>query len=111
MVTIADFLEYDFDNPHIWDKFEEFALLAASRRKHFGVGAVMERIRWYTEIEANRDDYKVNNNWRAFYARKFALKYPEHAGFFRCRESVADGLSCSDFTADWRPVYFASGRE
>jgi hypothetical protein len=49
--------------------------------------AIFERIRW--EKDAGGDGvtcFKLNNNCTAFYARRFAKVYPEHAEFFRTRE-------------------------
>ncbi len=49
--------------------------------KHYSVNAIFERIRW--EIDAGGDGistFKLNNNYRAFYARRFHRMYPEHDG-------------------------------
>lgn len=35
----------------------------------FGISLVYERIRWLYAIQTHGDDYKVNNDFRAFYAR------------------------------------------
>jgi len=36
------------------------------------------------------EPFKLNNNYRAFYARKIMAEVPELAGFFEVRASAAD---------------------
>jgi hypothetical protein len=108
MVSVSDFLAYDKDNPQVWTVFEKFAKqVVDTGREYFGAKAVMERVRWFSVVEAN-DTFKVNNNWVAFYARKFGLKYPKHADFFRIRDSAADLLASDHFDDDWKPIVVAS---
>lgn len=91
MITYENFLKYHRENPQIYVMFEKFSLqVIASGRKNFGVGAIAERMRWYSAIETVGDCYKINNNYRAFYARLFEEQNPQHIGFFRKRRSVAD---------------------
>ena len=78
-------------NPHVYEKLREFALQARqSGRKHLGIAAVFERLRWWASFEVTGDEFKLNNNWRAFYARMLMEQEPELAGFFEVRKSVAD---------------------
>lgn len=103
-ITIDRFLRYDSLNPQIWDVFEELALkMIKEDRQYFGASAIMERVRWYTRISAY-GVFKVNNNWTPFYVRKFALKYPEYAQFFRKRGSTADQLTHGHFNNLWCPA-------
>ena len=86
-----EFEEFHEANPHIYITFQRFAFDAINiGRKHFGAGAIWERMRWYSVIESRGDPWKLNNNHRAFYARLFARDHPIHADFFRTRTSVAD---------------------
>src|SRR4030095_3198875 len=81
---------YHAENPHIYAKLREFALEAKrAGRRHIGIGMLYERLRWYTLIEAKGDTFKVNNNYRAFYARML-MEDPELDGIFETRRSVAD---------------------
>ena len=43
----------------------------------------------------NNGEFKLNNNYRAFYARAFMKKYPEYAGFFRLREQTSEKENAS----------------
>jgi hypothetical protein len=85
MLSKREFEQYDAANPEVWAYFETFALEAAHCREHFSADAVLHRVRWETAIIGGDDGFKCNNNWTAFYARKFEEKYPQHAGFFRTR--------------------------
>jgi hypothetical protein len=74
------------DNPSVYDMFQRFALQARrSGRAHFGVAAVWERLRWETQIATVNDEFKLNNNHRAYYARMYMRDFPDAAGFFRTR--------------------------
>jgi hypothetical protein len=49
-----------------------------------GAKSVFERIRWESKIK-RMDQYKVNNNFTADYARKFEQDYPHFSGIFEKR--------------------------
>ena len=76
------------EHPEVWEMFERFTMqLIAAGRDHFGAKAVWERMRWETAVNpAYGEDYKLNNNYHAFYARRFARVHPKHADFFRFRK-------------------------
>ena len=75
-------------NPKVWVLFVHFtyALILAGRTRS-GVSAIWERIRWESAIDRNSEELKLNNNHRAFYARKFMEQHPDYASFFETRES------------------------
>jgi hypothetical protein len=81
---ITAFKKYHSENPDIYRMFVKFSLQAAERRKNFSAKAVFERIRWETMVSGN-DQFKINNNYTAYYARMFEHNYPKHEGFFRKR--------------------------
>jgi hypothetical protein len=86
-----EFEIYDRNNPAVWDLFLRFTgqAIAAGHRR-LSVSLVVERIRWETMVGTQSDDgLKINNNHRAYYARKFHATYPEYDGFFRTRAVVA----------------------
>lgn len=96
MKTRADqifeaFKKFHTANPKIWELFVQFTMQSVLRgRTHYSVDAVFERIRWYVDVETVGDAVKLNNNFRAYYARMFHAKYPEYAGFFRTRIRVSE---------------------
>jgi len=86
------FERFDADNPKVWELFVRFTKqLIARGFKHYSADAVLHRVRWETAVETTGDAFKVNNNFVSGYARKFEREYPEHAGFFRMRQSAFDG--------------------
>lgn len=77
---------YDRENPQIWLKFESIALNLIHRGvRRYGSKAIFEIIRYQTIVGADRDDYKINNNYTAAYARKWQQEYPQYREFFSCR--------------------------
>lgn len=87
------FAEYDLAHPETWQWFVAFAReKIAEGYSHFSADAVLHRVRWETAASDWTDEYKCNNNYSAYYARKFHAHYPEHDGFFRLRRSRADAV-------------------
>ena len=78
---------YDKENPHVYLLFIKFAREAeCSGRSNYSSNAIFERIRWFVDVETSGDTFKINNNYRPYYARKMMQDYPEFGGFFRTRE-------------------------
>lgn len=77
--------------PEAWRLFVRFTFeLLRSGRDHHSSDAVLHRIRWYTAIElASGEEFKVNNDFSAVFARWFHGAYPEHDGFYRTRERTS----------------------
>jgi hypothetical protein len=88
----ARFARVDADNPEVWDLFERFTFHMIKRNfQHYSARAVMHRVRWETATPLEDEtNYKINNNWTPYYARKFHRLHPEYDGFFRNRRSRAD---------------------
>ena len=83
----AEFKKFHADNPKVYELFKQFALQAiAAGRKKLSVSLIIERIRWECVIATtSNDEFKINNNHRAYYARKFMQDFPKHAGLFSTR--------------------------
>ena len=90
---LNQFNEFDEEHPEFWDQFKFFTFAAIdSGRDRFSARVVWERMRWETEIDGG-GTFKVNNNWCAFYSRKFMHMYPRYGGFFQTRNrSLHDTL-------------------
>lgn len=78
---------YHRDNPEVWELFKSFTLeLIYSGRRNYSANAIFERIRWEKDLgNGSEAAFKLNNNYRAFYARRFMATYPQYEGFFRTR--------------------------
>lgn len=78
--------EFDERNPDVWEWVVRFAFEAvAAGRARIGIASVWERIRWHVEVERRENPYALNNNFRAYYARKFQRTYPAHSSLFETR--------------------------
>lgn len=76
------FKEYHGENPQIYAEFKKIAIgLIKRNNKHIGARNVIEVIRYHTLISGN-DQFKVNNNYSADYARLFEKDFPEYEGIF-----------------------------
>lgn len=88
------FVEHLLENPHIYEAFKRFTRQALNAgMQHLGAHMIIQRIRWYTEIESRGEAYKINNNHFPYYARLFMEDYPKYSpgkwekrhGFFRIK--------------------------
>ena len=78
-------------HPDCWDAFVRYAFeLIARGYRHGGARAVFERIRWQTPAGGDGvSEFKLNNNFAALYARRFARVWPSHSEFFRTRVQLS----------------------
>ena len=91
------FVEFHLENPHVWELFKRFTFEMINRGKqHYSVNAVIERIRWHSDIETTGDDIKIGNNFRAHYARLFHLAFPNRDGFFFTRKLTSEEAPALD---------------
>lgn len=82
----AAFWEFHEKNPQIYRMICRFSNEAITKgRKRLSINMLFERIRWYTQIETTDEDYKLNNNHRAFYARLWLRDHPGWPDFFALR--------------------------
>ena len=78
---------WHLENPHVYNLFKRFTFEALAKQRHKNLGAwlVVNRIRWETSVETDGSDFKISNNFIAYYARLFMAQYPEHKGLFRTK--------------------------
>jgi hypothetical protein len=90
---VAKFEEYHAANPDIY--LELLALahqLRAKGWKHYSINGLFEVLRWQHAMKVtDPEGFKLNNSYRAFYARLLMRDNPELKGFFEVRVSCADG--------------------
>lgn len=98
------FLEIHRANPHIWLAFLELAREALEVREHYSADTIYHTLRYYLDVRTfgqRRSDapgvdireLKLNNNWRARYARLLEFYDPAFAGFFARRSRRAEGFA------------------
>ncbi len=91
--------DFSAANPLVAKLFVKFTFEAIRRGfKNYSVNAIFERIRWETDQADSdgRSTFKLNNNYRSWYARRFMYRYPEHDGFFRTRERISAHQDATD---------------
>ena len=102
-------LKFDREHPEVWDMFVNFTHeIITKGYENYSVNAIFERIRWEKDMGGDGlSEFKLNNNYRAFYARKFMDMFPEHKGFFRTRIQTSDDKKATK-QEPLRPSYFNS---
>ena len=76
------------EHPEVWDLFCKFAFEKIKQgHNYYGAKSVMERVRW--ETSAGGKSPKINNNYVAFYSRRFSENHPEYSEFFRTRSQIS----------------------
>ena len=81
------FREFNKDNPHIYNKFEEQALKAIKKgRKKLSAKLLINWIRWNEFIESTDKNFKINDAYQSYYARHFVLLNPEYKDIFNFRK-------------------------
>jgi len=88
----AAFNKFDAANPAFWKAWCNRCQVAIQKRySTYGAQKCMEEARWdWKLITVSEDDFKINNNFAAYYARKWLVLHPEHPEFFKLRASYAD---------------------
>ena len=82
------FVAFHTHHPEVFDLFKTFASDVRTRGfAHYSSKALMERIRWYTEIETGQTDFKINNNFSSGYARLLIQIDPSFSNFFALRHT------------------------
>lgn len=82
------FQKYDEANPVVWQLFLKYTGEAvAAGRTRLSVSLVIERIRWEEHIKIDSaDGFKISNNHRAYYARKWNRLFGNGTIGFTLRE-------------------------
>lgn len=89
-------MKFHWDYPQIWELFEQFTFASINRgMEHYSSNAIFERIRWHIDIDT-KSEVKLNNNFRAYYARLFHVRHPEHDGFFRNRRLTSEDQAAAE---------------
>jgi len=65
-------------NPHVWDYFKKYSDLAReSGKTKCSAWLIVNRIRWEVEIVTFGGEFKISNDYIAFYARWYNTLYPK----------------------------------
>jgi hypothetical protein len=78
-------------NPHVYALIVDIAVDLKNRGfKKCGMKLIFERLRWLYAIQTQGGQYKLNNDYTAYYARLVMHREKALDGFFRLREQRAD---------------------
>lgn len=78
-------------NPHVFREIVRLAREAKERgMRHWSINGVFEVLRWVRQVETMGDAWKLNNSFRALYARKVMDRCPDLDGFFELRRRPSE---------------------
>ena len=92
--------EFDAAHPEVWRMFVKLTLDRIDKGfAHYSADAIFHRIRWEMALPIYElgKEFKLNDNYTAFYARAFMRMYPKHDGFFRTRKQISKRNGASPF--------------
>lgn len=87
------FIRFHGENPHVYDELYRLTAEAheAGARK-IGIGMLFEVLRWKHTLRTGGDSFKLNNNYRSYYARLILARHPELGDIFELRKLHGPGL-------------------
>lgn len=88
----ARFERFHEENPAVYATLVRLAREWVERtgRHKIGIATLYERVRWEIAITTTDPDFKINDHYRAYYARLIMQQEPDLAGLFDLRASEAD---------------------
>jgi hypothetical protein len=91
--TLAEqFADFHAKSPNVYLTLVRLARewVQATGRSRLGIATLYERARWELVIATSDADFKLNNSYRAYYARLIMTQERDLAGLFALRKSAAD---------------------
>lgn len=86
-------LEWHTANPMVWKMFEQFAFQAVKmNRKKISHWLIINRIRWETSIMTTGNEFKISNDFIAFYARHWKEAYPAYKDLFNIKRMIGEEI-------------------
>ena len=81
-----DFRTFHRTNPHVLRSLIKLTSdLHEAGFNRIGMKMLFEVLRWQTMLETRGDDFRLNNNYTAYYARLLMHRRPEFKGMFAVR--------------------------
>lgn len=96
---LHEWWEWHLANPLVWKYFETFAQEAVDRdRDKLSHWLIVNRIRWEVflrttpvgPLAGRGEDFKISNDYIAFYARLWKATHPEHATLFTTKAMIGE---------------------
>ena len=92
---LANFKRFHENNPRVFHQVVRYADQQRQTRKHYSIEIIINVIRFWTDLDSVGEPFKINNNYKPYYARMY-MQYRECKGFFELRDSLADDFDFSD---------------
>ena len=78
------------ENPHVWELFERFTFEAiGAGHDRLSAWLIINQIRWETTVKTT-GEFKIKNDYIAYYARLFMAMHPKYEGFFKTKRMKDD---------------------
>lgn len=78
------------ENPEVWEMFERFTFEAIEAgHTRLSPWLIINMIRWETTVRTT-GEFKIKNDYIAYYSRLFMALHPEHDGFFKTKRMKQD---------------------
>jgi len=85
------FMEFHQKNPEVYRTLFQLAYnLYVKGIRKYGIAGLWEVMRWQMTMELADEEFKLNNDYKAFYARLLMAQNSFLEGFFTVRNSEAD---------------------
>jgi hypothetical protein len=87
-----DFREFHLAHPEVYTQLVQLARTwQTNGTAKLGIATLFEVLRWNSHLNPGKDSgYKLNNNYRALYARKIMEQEPDLNGLFEIRERTTE---------------------
>lgn len=82
---VKRFFQYHQDHPEIYKEFKRMAFEMRKVRRKYSHVTIMESMRWNKDLEGG-EVFKINNDYKALYARAMIHFHPEFKDFFELRQ-------------------------
>jgi hypothetical protein len=87
----AEWEDYHRENPMVWEYFQKFSFEAIAKgRSRISHWLIINRIRWEVYIVTTGEEFKISNNYIAFYARLWQQTFPKHKDLFHTKSMLGE---------------------
>jgi len=93
---------WHLDNLDVYELFEHYAFKAIrSGKTKCSAWLIVNRIRWDEEVETS-GEFKIKNEYIAYYSRYFMYLHPEHRGFFDIKRLTNERIETYEYLSGRR---------
>ena len=104
-MSCDNFRKFHRNNPMVFHRVVKLTNRLKKRgKKHYNIETILGVIRYDIDVDTVGDQFKINNNYKPFYARML-MDYIEDDSFFALRESIASMHDYDEdikFYIDWK---------